>query len=209
MSDQIPNAEQQIPSVEQIFKELEGRPPEEQVPVLAAILQAILGQMQDIDGRLSQVCEDHHALDSEFHDKIWNPIQEGWKAKARGQGIDGIKSKYGSKFDPIMEPMAGLGVEDVYGKLYDFLEELKKESGDGWTDEQEGPAVETQYQMAMDRIGKVRGKAPESAETATDSKEPSVAVAIEEKKPEEKPKEEPKAAGKSLQEKKRSMRGGY
>jgi hypothetical protein len=177
MSDQqIPNAEEQAPSIESIFAQFQGLPAEQQVPALAAILQAVIGQLAEVDGRLQEVCSKHDDLDKEIHEDFFGPIHQQYTAGLRTKGIDGLKQKYGSKFDEISGPLQGLGVEDIYGKLYDYLEELKK--GSDWKDEMEGPTVEGIHSQAMERIGKVRGE-PKAEEKPTTEVEASV-----EKKPE-------------------------
>ena len=151
MSDQIPNAEEQIPSVEEIFQNLEGHPPEEQVPVLAAIVQALVGQLADVDARLSE-------LDQKFHGEIYGPLKDSYQAKIRGQGLQSMKQKYGSLFDPILEPLKGFGIDDPYSTLYDMLEGMKKDGT--YKEEDEATYIGDQHKEAMKRIGAIRGEPP-------------------------------------------------
>jgi hypothetical protein len=173
MSDQIPNAEEQAPSIEGVFAQFQGLPAEQQVPALAAILQAVVGQLAEVDERVQAVCSKHDDLDREIHEDFFGPIKSQYDAGIRSKVIAGVKGKYGAKFDEISGPLQGLGVEDIYGKLYDYLEELKK--GPDWKDDMEGPAIDTIHSQAMERIGQVRGT-PEPEKPAEPVKE--------EKKPE-------------------------
>ena len=210
MSD-IPNAEEQIPSIEDIFSSLEGHGPEEQVPVLAAILQAMLGQMSEMEKNHQDLCARVDAID----DGVYKPIQEGYKAKVRGMGIDGIKQKYGAKFDPILEPLKGFGIEDPYSTLYDMLEKMKEQGA--YKEDEEGSYIDDQYNEAMKRINAIRGvketPAAEAAPVEPPAEKPIATV--EEKTVEVKPKEPEKAPEKpaSLKDKKNKMashfRDGY
>ena len=201
MSD-IPSVEEQIPSIEEIFSSLEGHPPDEQVPVLAAILQAVLGQMSEMEKSHQELCQRVNTLDNE----IYKPIQKGYKAKVRGMGIDGLKQKYGAKFDPILgELKDGFGIEDAYGKLYDMLEKLKE--GGSYNEADEGTIMDDQYNEAMKRISAIRGPKPEekaepAAEAPAEEKQAEVAVETKtvEAKPAEKLSEKP-----SLKDKKKRM----
>jgi hypothetical protein len=189
MSDaQIPNAEEQIPSIEEIFQKLDGRPADEQVPVLAAIIQALVGQLSEVDAHLSE-------LDKEIHEQFFEPINQHYQDLTRSRGIDELKQKYGSKFNDLAEPLKAFGVDDVYSFLWEKLEKLKKE--DGYTPDMGEASVDMFHKGALDRIGKIRGTPPEEPSAdAADEKPAAVEVAIEEKP-------------KSLSEKKHSMRGGY
>lgn len=198
MSDPIPSVEEQIPSVEEIFNQLQGHPLEEQVPVLAAIMQAMLGQMSEQEKRLGEYCQKFEELDQKFHGEIYGPLQDSYHAKIRGMGLESMKQKYGSMFDPILEPLKGFGIDDPYSKLYDMLEEMKKAGT--YNEADEGTYIGDQHKEALRRIAAVSGK----------KEEPAAEVAVEiEKKPEEPAKEPEKESPKSLKEKKRSMREGY
>jgi hypothetical protein len=158
---------------------------EDKTYTLADILQEILGLVQSLDERLTQVCQSHEALDKEIHEDFFQPIHKDYMAKLRGKGIAGLREKYGSKFDPIAEPLQGLGIQDIYERLYDHLEELKQ--GEGWNDDSEAGVVDGVYTQAMDRIGKIRGKPAEEAPTepaaaAEEGQKPDTAVEIEVKK---------------------------
>ena len=202
MSDQIPNAEEQIPSVEDIFQNLEGHPADEQVPVLAAIVQALVGQLADVDARLSE-------LDQKFHGEIYGPLKDSYQSKIRGQGLQSMKQKYGSLFDPILEPLKGFGIDDPYSTLYDMLEGMKKDGS--YKEEDEATYIGDQHKEAMKRIGAIRGTPP--AEEAA-KEEKAAEAAPEPEKPEEaavevEVKKEPASKPKSLREKKMSMMAGY
>jgi len=202
MSDQaVPTAEEQIPSVEEIFNQLQGHPPEEQVPVLAAIMQAMLGQMSEQEKRLSEYCQKFEELDQKFHGEIYGPLQDSYHAKIRGMGLESMKQKYGSMFDPILEPLKGFGIEDPYSKLYDMLEEMKKAGT--YNEADEATYIGDQHKEAIRRINAISGKKEEPA--AEPAEKPS-----KENKSEEAPKEKPsEEQPKSLKEKKRSMRDSY
>lgn len=177
MSDSIPSAEEQIPSIEETFAQLQGLPPEKQTPALAAILQAVIGQIADVDERLSQYCERFEDLDKEIHEDFFGPIHDQYQASVRGKGIEGIKQKYGSKFDELEEPLKAFGIDDIYGKLYDYLEEMKK--GGTYAEDQEGSIIDGIHSQAMERIQRVRGKPKEEEKPAT-----AVEVKVEKKPPE-------------------------
>ena len=200
MSNELPSAEEQIPSVEEIFQSLEGHPPEEQVPALAAIMQAMLGQMSEQEKRLEEYCQ---RLD-DIYGEMYQPLKEGYAAKIRGQGLESMHQKYGAMFDPILEPLKGFGIEDPYSTLYDMLEQMKKDGS--YKEEEEATYIGDQHKEAMKRINAIRGVKEEAAPTEEPAPA-SVEIAVE--KPAEKPPEEKQAKPKSLAEKKRSMRDGY
>ncbi len=177
MSDAIPNAEEQTPSVEEIFSRFQGLPPEQQVPALAAILQAVVGQMAENDQRLQEYCGRLEDLDKEIHEDFFGPIHDQYQKGMRAKGVDGIKQKYGAKFDELAEPLKAFGIDDIYGKLYDYLEELKK--GGSYADDQEGSIIDGIHGQAMERISKVRGKPAE--EPAPEKPATEVAVSVEKK----------------------------
>jgi hypothetical protein len=191
----IPNAEQQTPSIEDIFARFQGMPAEQQTPALAAILQAVVGQMAENDARLQEYCAKLDDLDKEIHEDFFGPIHDQYTKGIRSKGVEGLKGKYGARFDEIAEPLKAFGVDDIYGKLYDYLEELKK--GPDWKDEMEGPTVDGIHSQAMERISAVRGKPAE--EKAAEAEKPAEI----EKKPAGSIKEK-LAAGK-----RRSMIDGY
>ena len=176
MSDSIPNAEEQTPSVEEIFSKFQGLPPEQQVPALAAIVQAVVGQMAENDQRFQEYCGRLDDLDREIHEDFFGPIHDQYQKGMRAKGVDGIKQKYGAKFDELAEPLKAFGIDDIYGKLYDYLEELKK--GGSYAEDQEGSIIDGIHSQAMERISKVRGKPAEEAEKPATEVEVSV-----EKKP--------------------------
>jgi hypothetical protein len=169
--------------------------------VLAAIIQAVVGAMSDMEGKFQDYCGKLDSLDQEIHEKFFGPINNAWNEKVRARGIDGLKSKYGPQFDEIQEPLSALGVPDVYGFLYDQLEALKKESGDGYNDDMGHEAVMAFHRGGLDRIGKIRGT-PAEEPKAPEAEKPSIAGEVAAEKP-EKPK--------TLKDKKgrMSMMGGY
>ncbi len=186
MSDQIPNAEEQAPDIEAVFQQVMGLPVEKQVPALISMLQAVIGQMADIDERLCKVCEDHEELDREIHEDFFGPIHKQVQLGNRMKGIDGLKERYGSQFDPIADSLKAFGVDDVYSFLFDQLEKLKKEPD--YTDEMGHESVMNFYKGGMDRINRIKGIPPEPPEGAKEEGSEakpatSVEVAIE-KKPE-------------------------
>lgn len=184
MSDSIPNAEEQIPSIDEVFYQLQGLPPEKQMPALAAVMKAVIGQMSDVDERLQQYCARLDDLDKEIHEDFFGPIHDQYQASVRGKGIDGLKQKYGSKFDELAEPLKAFGIDDIYGKLYDYLDEMSKTPD--WKPENEGSMVDGIHSQAMERIGMVRGKPKEEAKAEEKGAEkPATEVAVSvEKKPE-------------------------
>jgi len=198
---QLPSAEEQIPSVEEIFQSLEGHPPEEQMPALAAIMQAMLGQMSEMEKRQ----EEYYQRVDDLYKEIYDPLKKGYQEKVRGQGLESLKGKYGSLFDPILEPLKGFGIEDPYSTLYDMLEQMKKDGT--YNEADEGKYIGDQHADAMKHITAVRGTPPaeEVAETPAPEAEVEVEIKKEEKPAEKKPEEKPK----SLAQKKRSMRDGY
>jgi hypothetical protein len=197
MSDQIPSAEEQAPDIDAIFEQLRGQPMENQVPALLAVIQALIGQMSDVDARLC-------ALDKEIHEDFFGPIHKSYQDKVRGQGIEGLKQKYGSRFDALADPLKAFGIDDVYSFLFDKLEELRK--APDYSPDQEEPSIDMFHKGALDRIGRVRGT-PKAEEAAAAEEKPATAIEVAiEKKPTEEPKE---PAKKGLREKKMSMLGGY
>lgn len=175
MSDSIPNAEQQVPSIEEIFSNLSGLPAEKQVPALAAIVQAVVGQLAEVDQRVQEVCSKHDDLDREIHEDFFGPIHQQYQASVRGKGIEDLKGRY-PQLSELNEPMGALEEGfDIYGRLYDYLEELKK--GEGWAPENEGSVVEGIHKSGMDMVNRIRGKKDEPA--AEEKPATAVEVSVE------------------------------
>ncbi len=191
MSDQIPNAEEQTPDIDAIFEQVKGLPPEQQVPALIETLKAVIGQMADVDERLT-------ALDKEIHEDFFGPIHEQYQAGVRGRGIEELKQKHGSLFDEHADALNAFGISDVYSFLYDKLEELRKSPD--YTEEMGESSIKDFHKGLLDRVGKIRGKPsepPAAVEVAISKEEPA--------SPEPEKPEKPK----SLAEKKRNMRDSY
>ncbi len=203
MSDQsqIPNAEEQAPDIDAVFEQVKGLPAEQQVPALVAILQALIGQMADVDERLC-------ALDREIHEDFFGPIHKQYQDSVRGKGIEDLKQRYGSKFDEIAEPLKAFGIDDVYSFLYDKLDELRKSPE--YSADQEEPSIDMFHKGALERISRVRGTpAAEAAPMLMAGEAPATEISVElEKKPGGES-ETPKEPKKTLAERKRSMRDGY
>jgi hypothetical protein len=204
MSDQVPAVEEQIPSIEELFSKLQGAPAEDQVPVLAAILQAAIGGLAEQEKQLQEYCKKLDELDQKFHGEIYGPLQDSYHAKIRGMGLESMKQKYGSMFDPILEPLKGFGIEDPYSQLYDMLEEMKKQGT--YNEEDEPTIIGDQHKEAMRRINAIKGV---KEEPIAEVKEVKIESKGETPPSEEPPKE--KEPPKSLAAKKKgmSMRDGY
>ncbi|MDD5303533.1 MAG: hypothetical protein PHS14_10545 [Elusimicrobia bacterium] len=149
-------------------------PSEGKVYDIAEIIEAVVKLVQDMDEKLTSLCAAHEALDKEIHEDFFGPIHKQYQEHVRGQGIEGVRAKYGARFGELAEPLKAFGIEDVFERLYDALEELKK--GEGYKDEDEGPFVDGIFSQAMDRISRVRGQPPKPPESPEPPKEEPSAV---------------------------------
>lgn len=165
---------------------------EEQIPSLADILQKVLELVQSIEEKVDKVTSAHEELDREIHEDFFGPLHQRYIAQVRGEGIESLRQKHGARFDPLMEPLKAFGIDDVYERLYDALEELKK--GEGYKPEDEDPFIDGIYSQAMERISKVRGEPPKAEEPPKTEEPPAVkeTVVVEGEKPSEPPKAPPK-----------------
>lgn len=166
---------------------------EEQIPTLADILEKIIGLVQSVEEKVDKVTAAHEELDREIHEDFFGPLHERYISQVRGEGIEGLRQKHGARFDPLLEPLKAFGIDDVYGSLYDALEELKK--GEGYKPEDEESFVDGIYKQAMERISKVRGEPPKVQELPKSEEPPAVKetiVKVEGEKPPEPPKAPPK-----------------
>ncbi len=161
--------------------------PEGKTYDLAEILEALVQIVEQIDQKLDGLSKAHAELDREIHEDFFGPIHDQYKQHVRGQGIEGIKTKYGARFSELAEPLKAFGIDDVFARLYDALEELK--SGEGYKDEDEGPFVDGIFNQAMERISKVRGKPAETSAEPPKEETPAVkeTVVIGGEKPPESP----------------------
>ncbi|MFA4975009.1 MAG: hypothetical protein WC683_20585, partial [bacterium] len=162
---------------------------EEQIPTLAEILEKILEIVQSNEEKLAKVTAAHEELDREIHEDFFGPLHERYTAQVRGEGIEALRQKHGSRFDPLAEPLKAFGIDDVYERLYDAIEELKK--GEGYKPEDEGPFIDGIFNQAMERISKVRGEPPKTEEPPKEEP-PAVTETTVEVKGEDKPPEPPK-----------------
>ncbi len=155
--------------------------PEQYAEQLAQILEAILGEVQRITAGLDAVTKAHQDLDREIHEDFFDPIRNRFKEQQRTSGIESIRGKYGSMFDPITENLKAFGIDDIYAKIFDAIEELRK--GDGWKDEQEEPWVKDLFSQAQERIKRASGikDEPPAPEKLSEEK-PAASVAVEIKK---------------------------
>jgi len=160
----------------------------EQIPTIAEILEKILELVQSIEAKVDKVSAAHEELDREIHEDFFGPLHERYTAQVRGEGIEALRQKHGARFDPLVEPLKAFGIDDVYERLYDAIEELKK--GEGYKPEDEGPFLDGIFNQAMERISKVRGEPPKTEEPPKEEA-PAVketVVKVEGEKPPEPPK---------------------
>jgi hypothetical protein len=161
-------------------------------PTLGEILENMLGLIQQLEEKLEKVTSAHAELDREIHEEFFGPLHESYITKVRGEGIESLRQKHGARFDTILEPLKAFGIDDVYERLYDAIEELKK--GEGYKEGDEDPFVDGIYNQAMERIGRIRGEQPKPPEEPP-KEEPGVkettVTTVEGEKSPEPPKETP------------------
>ena len=109
-----------------------------------AMLQPLVDAVVALADRLQ-------ALETFVHEDFVGGIKKLYDTNVRNEGIDGLKSKYGSQIDQFAPNISSLfGPDyDTYGQLHDHLSGLK--SGDtDWNEEKESGAV-------SDLVNKLKG----------------------------------------------------
>ena len=151
---------------------------DEAIPDLATVMQQIVQVLQDHEQRLTAVCQSHEDLDKEIHEDFFGPIHDQYTQGIRSKGIGDLKQKYGSMFSDLEGPLSSLpGFGDLFEKLYDHLEELKK--GADWNPENEGTVLSGIRDKGMELLNNLRGIKPEpAAEEAPKEEAPKPVAAM-------------------------------
>lgn len=128
------------------------------------IKQVLSENLEPIITVLKQVIQKQAAMDEELdslaklvQEEILGGIENLYKTKERLGGISNLSSKYGELFDPYKDFYSELtDGSDIYEKLYDELDELKKAKED-WSDEDESSEISKLAEMLKGKFEKIKG----------------------------------------------------
>ncbi len=128
------------------------------------IKQVISEHLEPIITVLKQVIQKQAAMDEEVdslaklvQEDILGGIEELHQSKQRLGGISSLSSKYGELFGPYSDFYSELtDGSDIYEKLYDELDELKKSKED-WSDEDESSEINKLAEMLKGKFEKIKG----------------------------------------------------
>lgn len=128
------------------------------------IKQIISEALDPVITVIKQVIEKQAAMDEELdslaklvQEEILGGIENLYRTKERLGGISALSSKYKDQFDPYKDFYSELTEgSDIYEKLYDELDELKK-GKESWSDEDEGSEISKIAEMLKSKFEKIKG----------------------------------------------------
>ncbi len=143
--------------------------------VIREALEPIIAVVKQIIDKQAMIDEEVDSLAKLVQEEIIGGIENLYKTKERLSGISNLSSKYGELFGPYKDFYSELtDGSDIYEKLYDELDELKKGKED-WSDEDESSEISKIAEILKGKFEKIKGMG-----------KPAVEVEVEvEKQPEE------------------------
>ena len=133
---------------------------------LIQVIQMLVQKVQSLEDRVEQ-------NEKVLMDDLIGGINSTYQSGLRNMGISGLKSKYGSLFDPHMDAINEMEPDsDLYGTLYDMLEQAK--GNDGFDEEGTVGSVADLIKQKIDRI---KGIVPEAVTSTADTTEPTTDAA--------------------------------
>lgn len=148
----------------------EGSPEDDDTPILK-VMEILCNLVDTIDQRLGK-------LEEVVMDDIIGGVETLYKGNLKAKGVDDLKGKYGSLFEPHMGALKEMAPdEDVFDKLYDLIDQAK--GGEGWDDTKESGMAQDMAKAVADKIAKIKGEAP-AAEAPAEA--PAEGVAVEKTK---------------------------
>jgi hypothetical protein len=129
-------------------------PPEDPVQTLAAAMELLMSKVEAIEEKVDGVCK-------VVYEDFIGGIKDLASEKAKADRIGGLKSSYGSLFDPHKDYIAdrlGGDADGIYPLLAERLDEIK--DGEGFDEKSE---IEKIAQEIAARVAKLTGK-PVTAE---------------------------------------------
>lgn len=125
--------------------------------VIGEALEPIIAVVKQIIDKQAAIDEEVDSLAKLVQEEIIGGIENLYKTKERLGGISNLSSKYGELFGPYKDFYSELtDGSDIYEKLYDELDELKKSKED-WSDEDEGSEISKIAEMLKGKFEKIKG----------------------------------------------------
>ncbi|MFA5377264.1 MAG: hypothetical protein WC455_16055 [Dehalococcoidia bacterium] len=135
--------------------------------------QQVASLLEAFDGRIA-------ILEDLINNKLIGGIRSLYEDNMRTTAISDLKGKYGSMFDPYMEPFNEMYPDqDLWAMLHDHLAKMKQE--DGYTDEIGDMKIKEIADQLRGKVEKIRGPAVAKVEVA--KKGPPAMTAEEEVDP--------------------------
>lgn len=111
---------------------------------------------------LEAIVERIENLEKAVYDELIGGVRSLYDTNRRKMGIEGLRGKYGKDFDPYQESFSAMqGGADLYDRLFDQIEKLRGDAGDGWNDEAEGGAIGQILETLKKHLAGKAGEAPE------------------------------------------------
>lgn len=118
----------------------------EMLEPFAKVLDIVISKLEELEERIQ-------ANEKLVVDELFGGIEKLYKQNMRTKGIEGLKGKYGSMFEPHMEALKELAPnEDLYEALHDMLDQVRGQEGF----DEEG-TVKSVAEGIAQKIAKVRG----------------------------------------------------
>ena len=106
-------------------------------------------------------------LEDLVENQLIGGIKSLYDTHSRETGISSLKTKYGSKFDPMGDALPALGIPDWASTLFDELKKVQESTPD-WDEEKEGSYIDGGIAQLMERISKIAGKPSQASVTVVE-----------------------------------------
>lgn len=125
--------------------------------VISEALDPVISVVKQLIQKQAAMDEELDSLAKLVQEEILDGIENLYKSKERLGGISNLSSKYGELFGPYSDFYSELtDGSDVYEKLYDELDEMKKSKED-WSDEDESSEISKLAEMLKGKFEKIKG----------------------------------------------------
>jgi len=125
--------------------------------VIAESLEPVITVLKQVMAKQAAMDEELDGLAKLVQEEILDGIENLYKTKERMSGISNLSSKYGEMFGPYKDFYSELtDGSDIYEKLYDELDELKK-AKENWSDEDENSAISNIAEILKNKFEKIKG----------------------------------------------------
>ena len=151
--------------------------------VIAEALEPVITVVKQMIAKQAAMDEELDSLAKLVQEEILDGIENLYKTKERMGGISSLSSKYGEMFGPYKDFYSELSDgSDIYEKLYDELDELKK-GKESWSDEDESSEIGKIAEMLKSKFEKIKGmgSSPVAVEVEVEKVEEEPEMSAEDK----------------------------